>query len=52
MPVMECQKDGKPGHKWGESGVCFIGPDSRAKAMAVGIAIRIKEENERRTRRA
>lgn len=39
MPIMSCQKDGKNGWKWGEQGVCFIGPDGRAKAEAVGRAI-------------
>lgn len=39
MPVMTCQRDGKPGHKWGPNGVCFIGPGSRGQAEAVGRAI-------------
>jgi len=39
MPVMKCQKDGKPGWKWGQSGVCFTGPNARNRALAVGRAI-------------
>ena len=39
MPVMKCIKDGKQGHKWGESGVCFVGPNSESKAAAVGRAV-------------
>ena len=39
MPVMECQIDGKSGHKWGESGVCFVGSNSKEKAGKVGQAI-------------
>ena len=39
MPVMKCQKNGKPGYKWGQSGVCFLGPNARARALAVGRAI-------------
>jgi len=23
MPVMKCQRDGRPGWKWGESGHCY-----------------------------
>jgi len=43
MPVTECRKDGKKGHKWGESGVCFIGKDSKEKAAAVGRAIHARQ---------
>lgn len=39
MPVIECSKDGQMGFKWGESGVCYIGPDARAKAEEQGRAI-------------
>lgn len=44
MPVQECQKDGKSGHKWGSQGVCFIGSDSRARAAEVGRAIFAQEK--------
>jgi len=43
MPVTECQKDGESGHKWGEEGVCFIGPDSRERAAEVGRAIHARQ---------
>ncbi|MCK5603205.1 DUF2213 domain-containing protein [Candidatus Pacearchaeota archaeon] len=36
MPLMEC---GEGGYKWGDGGVCFTGPGSREKALAVGRAI-------------
>ena len=40
MPVQKCQRGGRPGHKWGERGFCYIGPQSREKATAQGRAIR------------
>jgi hypothetical protein len=49
MPITECQKDGKPGFKWGETGTCFTGSDARSRARAVGRAIyaqRAKFEDE------
>lgn len=49
MPLTECQKDGKPGWKWGENGTCFTGTNAKARARAVGRAIhaqRAKFENE------
>lgn len=39
MPVMKCMKDGKEGHKWGASGVCFIDSNSEGKAAQVGRAV-------------
>ena len=39
MPVKECQRDGMPGFKWGDSGKCFTGSGAKAKATAVGRAI-------------
>lgn len=36
---MQCEKDGQKGYKWGENGVCFVGPDAEEKAIAVGRAI-------------
>lgn len=41
---MKCQKDGKPGWKWGEHGVCFIGPNGRSRAAAVGRAIHAQRD--------
>lgn len=46
MPVMPCQKNNKPGHKWGNAGVCFTGSDSRERALSVGRAIAAKEARE------
>lgn len=46
MPVMKCEKNGKTGHKWGESGVCFIGEDSKSKAEKVGAAIWAQRSDE------
>ena len=43
MPVMECTKNGKRGHKWGDAGVCFTGADSRERAGAVGRAIQAQK---------
>lgn len=39
MPVQSCQAKGKSGYKWGQSGKCFIGRGSRAKAARQGRAI-------------
>lgn len=39
MPVGPCQRNGKPGHKWGEEGFCYTGPGSEGKAAAQGRAI-------------
>lgn len=46
MPVMRCEKDGKDGWKWGESGTCYTGPDARQKAREQGIAIEIRQQAE------
>jgi SPP1 gp7 family putative phage head morphogenesis protein len=40
MPIIECQRDGKLGHKFGEEGFCYTGPDSKAKAAKQGAAIK------------
>jgi hypothetical protein len=36
---MICQRDGKSGWKWGESGKCFTGSNGRAQALEQGRAI-------------
>lgn len=46
MPVLSCQKNGKPGHKWGKAGVCFTGSDSRERALSVGRAIAAQRARE------
>jgi hypothetical protein len=37
MSLLEC---GEGGYKWGESGVCFTGPNAKELAIAVGRAIK------------
>ncbi len=39
MPLIESQKAGEPGWKWGETGTCFTSADGKARALAVGRAI-------------
>lgn len=54
MPVLSCQKDNRPGFKWGEGGACFTftrgNPQSRKraqdKAIAVGRAIAFSRARE------
>lgn len=33
MPIKRCQKDGKSGWKFGDSGTCYTGPSGKAKAQ-------------------
>ena len=33
MPIKKCQKDGKSGWKFGDSGTCYTGPSGKAKAQ-------------------
>ena len=40
MPVQRCQKNGRRGYKWGESGKCYTGQGAKAKAKQQGRAIR------------
>lgn len=41
MPVTRCRcPDGRPGHRWGESGTCYCGTRSRQRAEEQGRAIR------------
>jgi len=47
MPIMRCQKDGKSGYKWGESGVCFTGSNARARATAVARAVHARRGAEK-----
>ena len=37
--VTKCQKNGESGHKWGESGKCYTGKNSKEKALEQGRAI-------------
>jgi len=52
MPVQLCEKDGKPGYKWGETGKCYtytVGNESerreaKRRANIQGYAIRKSQE--------
>lgn len=41
MPVKKCSKGGKSGSKYGDSGKCYTGKDSKEKAKKQGQAIEI-----------
>jgi hypothetical protein len=43
MPVTRCQLNGRQGHKWGESGKCYTGVDSKSRAARQGRAIKASE---------
>lgn len=45
MPIMKCNKDGKSGYKYGESGHCYTGPDAKKKAAKQGQAIEISKHS-------
>jgi len=46
MPLKRCQSNGKMGHKWGDSGKCFIGPESRQRAINQGRAIQANKKDQ------
>lgn len=48
MPIMPCQKEGKSGFKWGESGTCYTGPDAKALAAEQAAAIKSAQQNDAR----
>jgi len=39
MPLQRCTKNGQSGWKWGQQGKCYIGKNSKQKAIAQAIAI-------------
>lgn len=43
MPIKRCQKEGKSGHKYGDSGRCYTGKDSRKKAERQMRAIKARK---------
>lgn len=43
MPIKKCEKNGKPGYKWGDEGYCYTGPDAKDKARLQGVAIEINK---------
>jgi len=45
MPVQKCKKDGKSGHKYGSSGKCYTGSDSKKKAAKQGRAIKARKNS-------
>lgn len=53
MPVKACEKDGRPGYKWGDEGVCYTYPpeneslrvSARAKALQQGRAIQARRSS-------
>jgi hypothetical protein len=47
MPVQKCQSGGKSGHKWGNSGKCYIGSGSKAKAEKQGRAIEASKSSKK-----
>lgn len=46
MPIKKCQKDGKSGYKYGDSGTCYTGPGAREKAAKQGRAIEISKHSQ------
>jgi hypothetical protein len=34
MPVQECQREGKPGYRWGQSGKCYTYTPGNARERA------------------
>lgn len=44
MPLIKCSKDGQDGWQWGKSGVCYIGPDAKEKALEQGRAIEASKD--------
>ena len=57
MPIQSCTKDGKPGYRWGESGVCYTyNPQNsiskglaRAKALKQARAIEASQAREKKS---
>ena len=43
MPVQRCQKNNKPGYKFGKTGTCYTGPSAKAKAERQGRAIKASQ---------
>jgi len=47
MPVKKCTSKGKSGHKYGNSGKCYTGKQSRNQAGKQGAAIKISQKRAR-----
>jgi hypothetical protein len=41
MPVQRCERDGKPGYRWGEQGKCYIYTPGNKRSQA---AARVRAE--------
>ena len=41
MPVKTCQRNNKPGYKWGDEGYCYTGRGAKKKAEDQGKAIEL-----------
>ncbi len=41
MPIMHCEKDGKPGYKYGDSGACYTYTPGNVRSQATA---RLKAE--------
>ena len=48
MPVKKCTKNSKGGHKYGDSGKCYTGKGSKAKAARQGRAIKASQSRQKR----
>lgn len=44
MPLKRCQKNGKRGWKFGDSGFCYTGADAKRKAEEQGRAIKANKD--------
>jgi hypothetical protein len=43
MPIQSCSSEGKSGHRFGKSGKCYTGKNSKSKARKQGVAIKISQ---------
>ncbi|MBD3387601.1 MAG: hypothetical protein GF414_01545 [Candidatus Altiarchaeales archaeon] len=50
MPAQRCSKGGRQGWRWGDKGVCYVGPDAKERAIKVGYAIGLAEGKRRRVK--
>ena len=47
MPLQKCSDEGASGWRWGKSGKCYTGSDSKKKAIQQGISIEGPEKFQR-----
>lgn len=48
MPIKDCQKKGKKGKKYGDSGTCYTGPDGKDKAIQQMKAIKVNQSKKKK----